>query len=110
MERLTKQEYINNPATIKTENLPSYTSAYWKLAEYESTGLTPDDCMEYKKFEDELVKSNKTFKHILELLKAEEQGLLQNTSCNGCNTEDCYECIRCDKYEDHYVALKGGTP
>lgn len=35
MERLTKQEYINNPPSIKQDKLPSYMAIYRKLAEYE---------------------------------------------------------------------------
>lgn len=56
---------------------------YKKLAKYEYTGLEPDVCMNYKIFEDELIAKNVTFKHILELLKAEEQGLLIKLPCKA---------------------------
>ena len=43
-----------------------------RLTAYEATGLEPEDCMEYKKFEDNLVKSGVAFSRIIELVKAEQ--------------------------------------
>lgn len=45
-----------------------------RLAAYEDTGLTPDVCAEYRKFEDEVVASGKTFGRLLELLRADTDG------------------------------------
>ena len=45
-----------------------------RLAAYEDTGLEPEICAEYKKFEDEIVASGKTFNHLIELLRAEKEG------------------------------------
>lgn len=77
MERLTRQEYIYNPPSIKAENLPSYTSVYWKLAEYEDTGLTPEEvnnlAVKWQGKELNL--------HIQELLDAEGKGLLFKLPC-----------------------------
>ena len=42
-----------------------------KLKPYEETGLTADVCAEYRKFEDEVVASGKTFGRLLELLRAD---------------------------------------
>lgn len=44
------------------------------LREYLDTGLTPDVCAEYRKFEDEVVASGKTFGRLLELLRADTDG------------------------------------
>ena len=41
---------------------------------YEETGLTADVCAEYRKFEDEVVASGKTFGRLLELLRADTDG------------------------------------
>lgn len=43
-----------------------------RLAAYEDTGLEPEICAEYKKFEDEIVASGKDFNHLIALLRAEE--------------------------------------
>lgn len=43
---------------------------------YEETGLTADVCAEYRKFEDEVVASGKTFGRLLELLRADTDGRL----------------------------------
>lgn len=43
---------------------------------YEDTGLTADVCAEYRKFEDEVVASGKTFGRLLELLRADTDGRL----------------------------------
>lgn len=45
-----------------------------RLAAYEDTGLTPEECGEYKKFEDEVVASEKTFGRLVELLHADKAG------------------------------------
>lgn len=47
-----------------------------RLAQYEDTEMPPETVAEYKKFEDELVRSGRSFQHILELLDAEKDGRL----------------------------------
>lgn len=42
-----------------------------RLAAYEDTGLEPDICAEYKKFEDEAVGKGVPFSRIVELMEAE---------------------------------------
>lgn len=49
---------------------------YWRLKAYEDTGLDPENCAEYKRLEDELVASGKDFNHLIELLRAENEGRL----------------------------------
>lgn len=50
--------------------------AFDRLAAYEDTGMEPDTCANYKQFEDEVISKCVTFKHILELLEAEQDGRL----------------------------------
>lgn len=45
-----------------------------RLAAYEDTGMEPEICAEYKKFEDEIVASGKDFNHLIALLRAEKDG------------------------------------
>jgi hypothetical protein len=52
-------------------------SALRRLAAYEDTDLSPEDCAEYKKFEDEIIKSGKTFRRIIELIQADREGDLK---------------------------------
>lgn len=47
-----------------------------RLASYEDTGLTPEICAEYKKFEDEAVSKGVPFPRIVELMEAEKDGRL----------------------------------
>lgn len=42
-----------------------------RMRPYEEAGLTADVCAEYRKFEDEVVASGKTFGRLLELLRAD---------------------------------------
>lgn len=51
-------------------------AAQQNLAAYEDTGLEPDVCAEYRKFEDEAVSKGVTFKRIVELMNAEQDGRL----------------------------------
>lgn len=52
-----------------------------RLAAYEDTGLTPGVCAEYKKFEDEVVASGKTFGRLVELLHADKAGRFAVLPC-----------------------------
>ena len=47
-----------------------------ELEAYEDTGLTPEVCAEYKKFEDEVIASGMTFGEMVELMHAEKDGRL----------------------------------
>ena len=51
------------------------------LAEYEDTGLTPENCAEYRKFEEEIIASGKTFGRLIELLKADKEGRVVVLPC-----------------------------
>ena len=51
------------------------------LKEYLDTGLTPEDCAEYRKFEDEIIASGKAFGRLIELLKADKEGRVVVLPC-----------------------------
>lgn len=48
-----------------------------RLEAYAKTGLTPDICAEYKKFEDECIEKGVPFYRILELMNAETEGRIK---------------------------------
>ncbi len=52
-----------------------------RMRPYEDTGLTADVCAEYRKFEDEVVASGKTFGRLLELLRADTDGRVVVQPC-----------------------------
>ena len=52
-----------------------------RLKQYEDPGLAPEDCAEYRKFEDEIIASGKTFGWLVELLKADKDGRLVVLPC-----------------------------
>lgn len=54
----------------------AYAELRHKLMRYEDTGLDPDVCAEYKKFEDEAVSKGVPFKRIVELMNAQQEGKL----------------------------------
>lgn len=63
--------------TSKCADGPCSQRKVWeRLKDYEDTGLEPDVCAEYKKFEDEVVSKGVTFKRIIELMEAEKDGRL----------------------------------
>ncbi len=87
MERLTKkidsctvfpEELVG--VTLVPDN-PIMCKMLLSLAAYEDTGLEPEICAEYKKFEDEIVASGKTFNHLIELLRAEKEGRVMVLPC-----------------------------
>lgn len=65
-----------------------------RLAAYEDTGLEPEICAEYKKFEDEIVASGKTFNHLIELLRAEKEGRV--VVVPGPDTHAVVQCRSCE--------------
>ena len=67
---------------------------YWRLKAYEDTGLKPEICAEYKKFEDEIVASGKTFNRLIELLRAEKEGCL--AVLPGADTSSVVPCRSCE--------------
>ena len=88
MERLTKYgktshengvcctHFNGNECTERmgncTDNCPWEEAVWSRLAAYEDTGLAPEDCAAYKKFEDNLCASGVPFSRIIELVNAEK--------------------------------------
>lgn len=68
-------------------------AAWSRLAAYEDTGLEPEICAEYKKFEDEIVASGKTFDHLIKLLQVEKEGRL--TVLPGPDSSSVVQCRNC---------------
>ena len=84
MERLTKRDEYGNADIIGVssdaqfelsfDELNAVTNALNRLAAYEDTGLAPEDCAAYKKFEGNLCASGVPFSRIIELVNAEKEG------------------------------------
>ena len=82
MERLTEKHYLGTDHYMKCSgscnvdmdciDCPSFDCLVERLAACEDTGLEPEICAEYKKFEDEIVASGKTFDHLIKLLQVEK--------------------------------------
>lgn len=87
MERLTipdvrVDEHTTRRAFIDTEAVRERAMEfYWRLKAYEDTSLSPEDCAEYKKFEDEIIASGKTFGRLIELLEADKDGRVEVLPC-----------------------------
>nr|DAL25946.1 MAG TPA_asm: hypothetical protein [Caudoviricetes sp.] len=52
-----------------------------RLKAYEDTGLAPNVCANYKKFEDEAISNDVTFKRIVELMNADADGRVMVLPC-----------------------------
>lgn len=63
------------------DNSCTQREVWERLKAYEDTGLEPETCAEYKKFEDEAVSKGVTFKRIIELMEAEKDGRLVVLPC-----------------------------
>lgn len=86
MDRLTFEGDFCTIAMCREQKCPydgscSQREVWDRLKAYEDTGLEPEICAEYKKFEDECVSKGVTFKRIVELLKAEKDGRLVVLPC-----------------------------
>ena len=112
MKRLTMRNCIGRNEYIRCFDCQPKESGYalencgycghWqevldRLAAYEDTGLLPEDCAEYKKFENTLVSSGKSFQYVLELLEAECGGRLY-ILCGGYTDADGEEALRTAMY------------
>lgn len=120
MERLTKWENGNayyprcfeEPCYgggCKDSDCPFETAICERLAAYEDTGLTPEEVAEYKKFEDEVVASGKTFAQLVELLEADKEGRVVVLPCKVGDTvwrivRDANPHITRDEVRDMYFA------
>lgn len=73
---LANQEQSNVPCYNCIDRTRCNADIFERLVRYEDTGLTPDMVVEYKKFEDDLVRNSFTLRHILDLIEAEREGRL----------------------------------
>ena len=84
MERLTKR--IDGIAVLESwaidkDQVSIIQRLCNRLAAYEDTGLEPDVCSNYRKFEDEAISKGVTFKRIVELMNADHDGRLVVLPC-----------------------------
>lgn len=76
-----------------------------RLASYEDMGLTPENCAEYKKFEDEIIASGKTFGRLIELLNADKAGRLVALPCKVGDTIYHIDKVRTSHFEDDKIII-----
>lgn len=86
MDRLTFDGNFCDIAMCREQKCPydgscSQREVWERLKAYEDTGLEPETCAEYKKFEDEAVSKGVTFKRIIGLMEAEKDGRLVVLPC-----------------------------
>nr|DAD96331.1 MAG TPA: hypothetical protein [Myoviridae sp. ctagO6]DAF15354.1 MAG TPA: hypothetical protein [Caudoviricetes sp.]DAG39417.1 MAG TPA: hypothetical protein [Caudoviricetes sp.] len=81
-----------------------------RLKQYEDPGLAPEDCAEYRKFEDEIIASGKTFGWLVELLKADKDGRLLVLPCKVGDTvwAASGKIIKCE-IDETYLCDSGGV-
>lgn len=80
MERMTYKE--NGKWRLRIGDTEFSGKEADRLAAYEDTGLAPEDCAAYKKFEDNLCASGVPFSRIIELVNAEKEGRMVALPCN----------------------------
>lgn len=74
MERLTVKHHA--AAGHYTSCCPEMGKIINRLGAYEDTGLEPEVCANYKRFEDEAISRGITFRRLVELMEAEQDGRL----------------------------------
>ena len=91
MERLTEKHYLGTDHYMKcSENCnvdmdcidcPSFDRLVERLAAYEDTGLTPDDCKKAAEMEDVLMDEYYSIDRMVELMRADKDGRLVVPPC-----------------------------
>ena len=69
---INEQDFCFEPEEIKTVE-----KALGVLRMYEDANIPAEACVEYRKFEDELIRDGMSLQHVLDLLKAEKEGRLK---------------------------------
>ena len=72
---------VNNDNCYEEQSEHYCGPAIDRLAAYEDTGLEPEICAEYKKFEDEAIGKGVPFSRIVELMEADKEGRLVVIPC-----------------------------
>ena len=81
MKRLTKPGITYNFQKLDIAEIRYLEKIQKRLSSYEDTGLEPDVCSNYRKFEDEAISKGVTFKRIVELMNADHDGRLVVLPC-----------------------------
>lgn len=99
MDRLT--EYIGENAIPRVDlRRNGHGRCVNRLAEYEDTGLTPEECMNYKAFKDACIRDGIELKDILRL-----KDILKGMTCETCRNygkcaiEDNFNIKYCSDWE-----------
>lgn len=69
---INEQDFCFEPEEIRTVE-----KALGVLKKYEDADVPAEACVEYRKFEDELIRDGMSLQHVLDLLKAEREGRLK---------------------------------
>lgn len=69
---INEQDFCFEPEEIRTVE-----KALGVLKKYEDADIPAEACVEYRKFEDELIHDGMSLQHVLDLLKAEREGRLK---------------------------------
>lgn len=69
---INEQDFCFEPEEIRTVE-----KALEVLKGYEDANIPVDACVEYRKFEDELICDGMSLQHVFDLLKAEKEGRLK---------------------------------
>lgn len=69
---INEQDFCFEPEEIRTVE-----KALGVLKMYEDANIPAEACVEYRKFEDELIRDGMSLQHVLDLLKAEKEGRLK---------------------------------
>lgn len=80
MEKYAKrlQDIINEQNfCFEPEEIRTVEKALGVLKKYEDADIPAEACVEYRKFEDELIRDGMSLQHVLDLLKAEREGRLK---------------------------------
>lgn len=98
MERLTFEGNFCDIAQCREmpcpyKNACSQKQVWERLKAYEDSPLSPDICVEYKKFEDEIVSKGLTIARIVELMNADADGRIVILAEKP---QPKHPCIRCD--------------
>lgn len=96
MERLT--EYIDGNAIPRVDlRINGHGRCVSRLAEYENTELTPEECMNYKAFKDACIRDGIELKDILRL-----KDVLKGMTCKTCRNHG--KCAIEDNFNIKYCS------
>lgn len=87
---INEQDFCFEPEEIRTVE-----KALGVLKKYEDADIPAEACVEYRKFEDELIRDGMSLQHVLDLLKAEREGRLKvSPESLGQRCGQCHHFLR----------------